>query len=223
MMFNHYLIIIGTAFILITLFYIIHSTLKWDVPYSLKHFYVFPLVGFIISCNSIMWTFLHLYNKSLFNIIQETLNLLAFISIYLFFFKVFEKKKNLNFLKTISFILIIIYIIVSIINYNKNINFPVYTILTFSIIPYCLIYYFTILNVKPTIILFKNSSFWIVTGILIHTSIGSTIYNLYHFVPKSGSTIGLRSFLFSFVNISAIIFYILIIKAYSCLKHPQNS
>lgn len=221
-MFNHYLIIIGTFIILITLVFIIYFTSKWEVPYYMRYFYAFPLTGLLISSNSIMWTFFHLYNKSIFNVAQEILNLIAFGSIYLFFFKIFSPKKNLNYLKFISYFLFIIYISLSVIKYLHNTNFPVYSILAISIIPYCFIYYYTLLKSHPNLILFRNSTFWIVTGILIHTSIGSTIYNLYHFVPKSGSTIGLRSFLFSFVNISAIIFYLLIIKGYSCLKHRQN-
>ena len=222
MRFNDYIIIIGTGIIVIAFLAIIYFSKKYTVPYYLKYFYWFPICGLLLSLNSILWTFFRLYIKLVFHLIQDILNLISFIIIFTFFLKYFKGTKFLAGLKLICICISLAQLFLMIHLYKNEIRLPTQSLPALIIIPMCFIYYYRLLKIKPTDNLFQSSLFWIITGTLLYTCTSFTVYNLYAFVPNSIFNGSLRSFIFSFANISAIVFYFLMVKAYACLKHPQN-
>ena len=223
MRFNDYIIIIGTGIIVIAFLAIIYFSKKYTVPYYLKYFYWFPIIGLIVSSNSILWTFFHLYNGRIFHLVQDILTLLWFIILFVFFIRVLKPYKHIKVFIIYGYIITGIQFVLIIYVYINQIRLPVQSIFSIIIIPLCLVYYRRLLKLKPIDNLFQSPPFWIITGIFFYTCVAFIVYNLSIFLPHSSLPNSIRSFVYSFGNISAIVLYFLIIKAYTCLKHPQNS
>jgi len=209
--------IIGLAFITALIF------LRKEKPTFYKYIFVFILLGLLISMNTLINSnsFLILNKKSTI-LIQELLILFQYLMLGLFFLLLLSKSLYLKksiFLLSFSIFIHTVLIIVVLLT-NTEIKPAILSSLILLI--FCFFYVKDLMNNKPTMILIRSTSFWIVMGIFFYSAISIPIKALIPFIPKTQEYIILRGQIFSIYNVSLIVLYIFIIKSYLCLRHQQN-
>lgn len=220
---HFFVVYLGTFIILLTLIVALYY-IRTQKPKYFRYILTNVILGFLISINSILYDFFgNIGNKDLFYYIAHWLNFLQFLSLYKFFFTFFT---NDNSIKTIKWLVVILSIIqLGFLLYSwviTDLFLYVRIIGLLLLIVFSVKYFRNLLGSKPTIILLKSSSFWIVTGVFFSFSVNLPIYSINPFLRNFSGFENIGFQLFSISNMTLIVFYILIIKGYLCLKYPQN-
>lgn len=171
-----------------------------------------------ISSNNYIWRF-SLKDRIL---IEQLLMLCQFFNLGLFFVEILKKSKFLKSVKVLFLLSIILQILLIAVVHLSNIEIRQTIVPNLFLTIFCFYYLRDLMKNKPTLILGKSSTFWIVMGIFFSSCIGFPIGSLIPFIPKDEEYINFRNQIFSISNLSLIILYLFIIKSYLCLKHPQN-
>jgi hypothetical protein len=219
---HSFIVLLGTGIILISFFTAL-AFAKKAKPHYYRYIFVFIILGLLMSANTIASNnYTWRYGLKIRILIEQVIISLQFVVLGLFFLKAL---KNSKFRKKIKWLLILsVFIQTSLIIFVQLANTEIRT----STVPYlillifCSFYLADIMNNKPTVILVKSSSFWLVTGIFFSACIGFPVSSLIPFVSKAPEYSNLRFQIFSIYNMSLIVMYLFIIKSYVCLKHPQN-
>lgn len=219
---HNFIIHCGTVVIFITLAVSIYYYHR-EKPAYFRDIFIFILLGILLSSNSILlrekWGFIR---KAPY-LIQELLLLGQYILLVLFFLKILINSSFIKKIKTIFIFSLLVNILLWFLSFYKNIDIKPSSISTLFLLSYCAFYVRDIMTNKPTLILVKSSSFWIVMGIFFYSCISFPIVTMIKFIPRNSEYINLRSELFSVINMSLIILYSFIIKGYLCLRHPLSS
>lgn len=218
-----FIIQVGTGIIVIT-FLVALLFRKKEKPGYFKYIFLFILSGLSLSLNTINSNYYNWRkNYQLGIFIEEILIIIQTVLIGLFFWEILKKsqyKKSISLLLSISIssqLLLVILVHTA----KIEIRHSMFAASTYIILS--LLYFKNLVSNNPTVILRKSSSFWVVLGIFFSACITIPILSLVPFIPKQEEYHNIRNLIFSFCNISAIIQYLLIIKAFICLKHPQTS
>jgi hypothetical protein len=207
-----------TLILLVSLFYI-----KKQKPEYYKYIFAFILTGFLVSTNTIIYIIWNkMANRNVIFLIEQSLNILQFLSLGYFYIKLFKGYRFERKIKKLVLLAVIIQVMFLILTLHSN-HLSISRILaTIFLIYFSTIYYRELMNSKPTVILLKSSTFWIVTGIFFSCSINFPIYSISPFLVKYPGYTNVRFQIFAISNITLIILYLLIFKSYLCLKYQQN-
>ena len=219
---HSFIVLLGTAIILVSFFTAL-AFAKKAKPHYYRYIFAFIILGLLMSVNTIASNnYTWRYGLKMRILIEQVIISLQFVVLGLFFL---EALKNSKFRKKIKWMLFLsVFIQTGLIFFVQLANTEIRT----STVPYlillifCYFYLADIMNNKPTVILVKSSSFWLVMGIFFSACIGFPVSSLIPFVSKASEYSNLRFQIFSIYNMSLIVMYLFIIKSYVCLKHPQN-
>ncbi len=204
-------------------FFVAIAYRKNDKPIYYRYIFTFIILGLLLSANSIINNFdIWIFNENIPLLIQQSLQLIQYLMLGLFFKEVLAKSSYINKIILLFYLSITIYVTLMIIMFVSEIEIK--PIISSSL--FLLIFYFfyvkDLMNNKPFLILVKSSSFWITIGIFFYSCISFPVSSLIPFIPKNHEYINLRGQIFSITNMSLIVLYLFILKSYLCLKHPQN-
>ncbi len=219
---HSFIVLLGTAIILITFFTAL-AFAKKEKPHYYRYIFAFITLGLLLSVNTIASNnYIWRYGLKIRILIEQVLILFQLAMLGLFFLEALKSSKFIKKIKWLLFLSVFIQtgliIFVQLTNTEiRSTNVPNLILLIF-----CSFYLTDIMNNRPTVILVKSSSFWLVMGIFFSACIGFPIGSLIPFVSKAPEYSNLRFQIFSIYNMSLIVMYLFIIKSYVCLKHPQN-
>lgn len=220
---HSFIVMLGSVVILISFITALYYAKK-SKPAYFKYIFAFIVFGALLSVNTIAsnnYAWLKgMMRRILF---EQILILFQSIALAFFFLKILCSS---NFIKPIKWFLIVSLLIqigVILIVQIYNIEIRPTTSTNLFLLLFCFFYLKDLMNNKPTVVLAKSSSFWLVMGIFISSSIGFPVSAMIPYISKSDYYYDLRLQIFSIYNISLIILYLFIIKSYICLKHPQTS
>lgn len=186
----------------------------------MKGFFLYPVINMITTILQISTRYFHLFPTELF----RTINLISllfhftFLSLFIYqFFKTKNERKYYQLLFLFFIILLTIFIIKDIYTHYV-ISFG---IANTGLFVFCILYYNLLLRNTPNLYLFKEPSFWVITGILfgMSTTIPISFMGgyLYHNLP--------RNIFFSIASILPLgygIMHVFFIKAILCSVQPQR-
>jgi len=191
------------------------------IPFSIKNFYLVPLLALILTFNTILINVLNIYSLEMGGMIERIIVMFDFL-FWIYFFssidiKLFTKK---GYERIISLGVGIIFIVVSI-NYISN-KFHHYTLAIFCFfeIILCLIYLNRLFSKPPQRLLIKDPVFWIITGLLMKcaAAIPTHLASEIMFVGKNSKFYYL---IFPLSNIAIIVMYLQFLYAFKCLKDEK--
>jgi hypothetical protein len=219
--FHQTVVFIGLMVLIVALVFSFSIRKLNFIPFSIKNFYVVPLLGLILTFNTILMNVLNSYSLEMGGMIERIIVMIDFL-FWIYFFssldiKIFTKKSYE------SLILLgggIVFIIISI-NYISN-KFHHYTlaIFYFSEFIFCLTYLNRLFSKPPQRLLIKDPVFWIVTGLLLKCAVAipTHLASEIMFVGKNSRFYFL---IFPISNIAAIVMYLQFIYAFKCLKDEK--
>lgn len=203
----------GTLVILISFITALRLIGKRNCPFYLKNFYLFPFLALLVSANTILGGYFHLFSHRLIHIIQNLLFILEFLFWYLFFLALI--KRNSKSLHFVFMLFLVITILLRLITGFHNLRFEILAVTNFGNIFFCLIYYNELFKSIPKLNLNSEPSFWIVTGLFFYNCISLPIYTIESFLTTNLPRLITRN-IFATTNIAIILMHILFIKAYLC-------
>ena len=191
------------------------------IPFSIKNFYLVPLLALILTFNTILINVLNIYSIEIGGMIERIIVMFDFL-FWIYFFssldiKLFTKKR---YELLVSLGGGILFIIISV-NYISN-KFHHYTLAIFYFfeIVLCLIYLNRLFSKPPQRLLIKDPVFWIVTGLLMKSAVAFPT-NLASEIMYVGKNSKFYLVIFPISNIAVIVMYLQFIYAFKCLKDEK--
>lgn len=210
------------TFIIITAFAtaILKSNIK--KPEFFTFIFRFICTGLLMSANAIYYDFLgEPADEKLIFYITKILTLFQFAFLYQLLLKILQYSKYIQIYKKAAILLIFIQTILLVFSWVVDIS-PITRVLgCITIIFFCFIFFRDLLTSKPTLLLIRSSSFWIVTGLFFSYSVNLPIYSITPILREYNEYKDVSYQIFSISNMALIVLYFLIIKGYLCLKYPQ--
>jgi hypothetical protein len=219
---SYFIVLFGTGVIIIS-FFVALAFMKKKKPQYYNYIFVYIILGLLLSINTIInnndvW----LSSKKKSISIEQSIFICQTLMLGLFFIEVLKNSIHIIKIKILLFLIILIQTSLLIIILATNTEIRPSILSNIILILFCFFYLRDLMNNKPTLILVKSSVFWIVIGIFFSSSISFPINSLIPFIVKEQEYRNFRSYIFSISNMSVIVMYLLFIKSYLCLKHPQN-
>ena len=220
---HNFVILFGTGVIIIA-FFVALAFLKKDKPVYFKYILTFIILGLLISLNSVVYFYLFWYAINLTILIEQLLLLLQSLMLCLFFVEVLKNVTIVKKIRLLIYLSILIQAILIILLFSKNIKIKIRPLISSNLILaiFCIFYLRNLMKNTPAISITKSTTFWIVMGILYSSCIGFPVNFLVMLIPVDQQYLDLHYQIFSISNMSLIVLYLLIIKSYLCLKHPQT-
>lgn len=219
---HNFIVFFGTGIIVITILIAI-IFLKKSKPFYYNYIFAYIILGLLLSINTIASN-KYAWSKSLMTpiILEQLIMLFQSLLLGLFFLEVLKKSKFKNSIIWLLYLLVFIQVVIVVIVHSTNTDIRQTGASSLILLIFCFFYLKDLMGNKPTLILVKSSSFWIVIGVIFSSCIGLPVSSLISFIPKNQEYFNMSSQIFSLFNISLIILYLFIIKSYLCLKHPQT-
>jgi hypothetical protein len=219
---HSFIVLFGTGIILISFFTAL-AFVKKEKPHYYRYIFAFITLGLLLSVNTIAgnnytWS----SGLKIRILIEQLLISLQFVMLGLFFLDALKKSFFYKKIKWFLFFSILIQLCVIVFVHVANIEIRPGIIPNLILFIFCIFYLRDLMNNKPTLILIKSSTFWLVMGIFFSSCIGFPVSSLIPYVSKNQRFADLYFQIFSIQNMSLIVMYLFIIKSYVCLKHPQN-
>ena len=216
-------ICLGTFTILVSFVMAVYVRKRTGLKY-LQIFYFCPLIALLISINTLPYFYFDLFSSRVLFFLQNLLFLLDLLFWNIFFVFILKDKKEKIILKVAVFLL---FLFLAILYYYENFFRPLFLIFSVSNLWksfMCIVYYNSLFNSKPNLLIRKEPLFWIITGLFFFSNITLPQYSLHDYLKKQ-LPLELSNNLFSSTNISIIIMHLLFIKAYTCLlnKYLKNA
>ena len=213
--FNHLVVWVGTIMIIISFIFALSISKISNNRAYLKYFFIYPLIGIILSINTILNKIFHLYTSSV-NFSLQNILLLCDLTFWLFVFSdVFYNKEALLKLRILFFITFCGAIFYYFFNPIDKPNLHIVSIFNICKTLFCIYYYFDLFRKAPDQKIKSEPSFWIVTGLLFYSCLSVPFYALNDYL-RSQFPLTISDNLFAVSNIMIIIMHLFFIKAYIC-------
>lgn len=218
MTFHKVVVFIGAIVLLIAFVITLNIRNKYVNDKGLNNFFIVPLIGILITANTILTNVLKVQNYEEGGFIERILFAIEFCFWIYFFHSI-----GLKILKYKVFTLMLICavgITAFIVSYNFSSNrFHHYTNSFFLILEslFCLVYLNKLFSEPPKLPLFKNPIFLIVTALLIKCSVAVPVL-LATEIMYVGKNSKFYLILFPFSNIAILLMYVQFIYAFMCIR-----
>ncbi|MBK7885344.1 MAG: hypothetical protein IPJ81_17350 [Chitinophagaceae bacterium] len=217
------IVVAGTVVLLIAFILAFKLRKRKDLPIYFSFFYWIPFNRLLISLNTFLGSIFKIVNQHNFIFFQNWLNLAEYLLVSLFFFKLF-KKGNINIL--IKIIFIVILALIAFLFYINDLYSwlpELYSVYNFGIFIFCLYYYYKLINdAEPTLKLWADPTFWIVTGLFLYAAITLPLFALKDYLwANFGVLVAYITFVIT--NVIIIVEYLLFIKAFRAAKDNVNN
>ncbi len=209
----HIFLLFAAILYFITLNLALTKTRKFIVDGYMKYFFLYPLVGFMVSV--LFWLkFFGMFPVAPFSIINKLSILFHFAFLSVFMLKIIRKKTFFYFVSVSFFLLVTFLVYIDIINRTK-LAIPIANACLFIL---CLFYFHNLFTAPPTLNLSREPSFWICCGILLGSGflIPLYVFNLSFF--KITIDPNLSHILGTLFGFGYAIMYLFFIKAYLCIQ-----
>lgn len=218
----HYFIVILHTVVIVISFLFAMLYFKKEKPHYYIYIFTLIIIELLLSLNTIagnncIWLSgikSRILIVQLIILIRDTLIGVCF----------WEFLRKTKFAKTIKSLLIFSFlcqIIIILIVQKTNTEIRPGSVLNLIILIFVFFYFRDLMINKPALILAESSSFWLTMGFFFSSCIIFPISCLIPFIPKTQEYSNLHYQIFSITNLALIVMYLLIIKSYLCLKHPQ--
>ena len=192
-----------------------------NIPYYMKGFFWYPTIGLIVMLPSLI-NAITLKFSNLASAINNFSLVFHYIFLSVFIIRVMPKKKELVFLYSLFSLFLILIVFFLITNpITKQIN-QAFSICNFGLTIFCIIYYYKIFNNIPIISLWKEASFWIITGIFFCMAMNIPVTATIDYLHKRISLLNMM-LLNSIITVSYGIMHLFFIKAYICAFRIQKA
>jgi len=219
--FHQTILLIGSIALLTAFIFSIGIRNKYLSPKSLNYFFIIPLLGIVLTINTIFHNVLRIYSLEAGGMIERILVAFDFL-FWLYFFSSIgirvSNKKGRGVLLSVG--LSILFIVLSV-NFGTN-KFHHYTISLFLIaeIAFCLLYFNKLFSDPPKQLLARNPVFLIVTGLLIKCAIAIPTH-LASEIMFVGKNSALYLIIFPISNIAILFMYIFFMYAFISIRKEQ--
>ena len=213
--FNNIIIWIGTLTIVISFIFALSISKMRNTRIYMNYFFIYPLIGVLISVNSILTSFFSWYKKSINFPLQNLFLLLDLIFWVMFFSSVFDNKSDTIKLK-IAFFITFCFALFSYF-YNPLDKPNLHTLSIFNICKtiFCIYFYYDLFRKPPYQKIKSEPSFWIITGLFFYSCLSMPFYALNDYL-RAEFPATISENLFTISNIMIIIMHLFFIKAYLC-------
>lgn len=207
---------LGSIAILLSLLGAISICVKPKLPKYLRVFYLYPLLGLVISLVTITNTFFYEFSKYFISVCESLYVILEPIFWGYFFLLFFENTKTKSLVKIISSILILLTLILVINSGGKGYNHEVMSINNLSYCFYCTIYFVNLFRTDPVLKIYNEPVFWIISGVFFYSAVSLPLFPFSDYYQRMNSRELFLPFI-SAINLVIIIMHLLFIKGYQCL------
>lgn len=210
-------IIIGTIIILISLLISLFISRGPSVPKPLHKFYLYPLLGFLLSLTTIVKHFFYELSEVTVSKIESSYVILEPILLSYFYVLLFEKRKERIYIYILSLFLIFGEFLIVIQSGFKTFN---HTIVAISNLVFCLyssIYFSGLFKEVPVKKLSSDASFWIVSGIFFYAAVSLPLFPFNDYFRNS-HMIEYSRVTTAAINFTIIVMHLFFIKAFLCLN-----
>ncbi len=210
---NDTVIWIGSGVILIS--FVLSILIPANNKAYMKGFFFCPLIGLLVSANSIISVFLTLYAKEINFFIQSFLQLCDLLFWVLFFLKILNDK---NQFKKIIILFISTLLIAGYLLYFNRTSIPnlhINALSNLCKIFFCISFYNKLFKNPPNQNILLEPSFWIVTGLIFYSCLSLPFYALHNYIRQNFVPI-ISYNIFSISNMLIIIMHLFFIKACLC-------
>lgn len=214
-------VILGTLIIFISF---IISFRARNVQSSNKHlrfFFIYPFIALCLSFLTITNYFIYKFDRSFTNIFENYFFILENIFWGYFFITFFSEKK----FKLVAVVILLLStsIIASILIYNKfsNFNYKVVSFTNLSFSCYCLLFFIRLFKTALVIIIYSDSTFWIVTGLFFYSVCSLPLYPIIDYSNFFQKLLIYKTII-AVINFMIILMHIFFIKGVICLiRQPK--
>lgn len=221
-MLNKVVILTGTFVIFISFLFAVAINKESSKRLYMRYFYLYPLIGLLISTNTILSRIFNFYNLKISYILQQFLPILDLIFWLSFFLTLFISKIDRKIIKWIFGATVVL---VTVLFFNTDLNKPnlhSYSILNICKAIFCVLFYSSLFKNVPTLNIKLEPAFWIVTGLLFYSCLSIPFYSLHDYIKTQFPFIIARN-IFIISNILFIIMHLFFIKAYICTTHLHKA
>ena len=212
---NNIIVWAGTISILVSFIFALSICNPKDTRSYMQYFFVYPLIGILISVNSILTSFFPLYKRTVNFPLQNFLLLVDLIFWVMFFSDFFRNKSDKTKLK-ITFFITLGFALFS--YFYSPLDKPnLHTISLFNICKtlFCIYFYYDLFKKPPNQKIKSEPSFWIVTGLFFYSCLSMPFYALHDYLRVKFPLV-ISASLFAMSNILIIIMHFFFLKAYLC-------
>jgi len=213
--FSYIVTYIGSVVIVVSFLLALSVTKSKNIRPYMKHFFVYPLIGIILSINTILNIHALFYPKSLNFSIQSLLLTADLVFWVVFFSKLFGHGKDKIKLRAIFIVALCVGLFFYPFSTIDKPNLHIISIFNICKTLFCIYYYYKLFKTAPNQKIKAEPSFWIVTGLFFYSCLSVPFYALNGYL-KSYFPITISANLFAVSNIMIIIMHFFFLKAYSC-------
>lgn len=184
-------------------------------PRYMKSFFLYPLIGAIISFVYLPIVFIQSRtNLDFFNRVNLISLLFHFPFLGLFILRII-KSKHAGIMRITLWSIFVILVIISIADFYQDTSSLSFCLANFTLIIFCLFYYYQLFQDIPTENLTRNPSFWIITGIFIGMGLSFPIIIFWDYLEINLNRSAKRVYQ-AFTNLPYIAMHLFFIKANLC-------
>lgn len=178
-------------------------------------FFFCPLIALLVSINSICGSLFSMYSNILFFNIQSSLFLIDLIFWFFFFKKILQEKEDVNKIKILLTITLLIAVYLLFFNTVDKRNLHIIALDSICKSIFCVLFYQSLFKNLTYKNILSEPSFWIVSGVIFHSCLSLPFYGLNSYIKLEFSPL-IASNIFSISNMLIIIMHLFFIKAYLC-------
>lgn len=209
-------IIIGTLVILISFITALKVNKIKGKPDNLTHFYLYPLFALSLSSLTFTENIIQKLDPQIIPYLESSYIVIEITLLGFFFLKTLRQNRSINLLKIIFVVclLIILYLIV-----RDNLKTYNYQATAISNLFFCLcscIYFKQLFLNDPIVIINKDSTFWIVSGIFFYSTFSLPLYPISAYF-RNNEIFAVSQTLILIINLLVIIMHLFFIKSFLCL------
>ncbi len=181
----------------------------------MKWFFLCPLIGLLVSINSICWIFFSPFPIKLSFTIQTYLFLADLFFWFYFFIQILNNKKDraqLTILLAITLVFAFYLLFLSTVGTN-NLHIVALTAICKTV--FCIFFFYKLFKNLFYQNILKEPAFWIVTGLIFYSTLSLPFYGLNSYLRSQFSPL-VSSTSLAVSNMLIIIMHLFFIKAYLC-------
>lgn len=188
----------------------------------MHRFFFCPLIALLVSINSICGSLFFMYSTNLFFNIQSSLFLMDLIFWFFFFKRVLLEKKDVNKIKILLILTLLIATYLLFFNTVDKRNLHIVALDSICKAIFCILFYQSLFKNLTYKNILTEPSFWIVSGVIFYSCLSLPFYGLNSYIKLQFSPL-IASNILSISNMLIIIMHLFFIKAYLCTIKVQKA
>jgi len=211
---NNSVLWIGSVVILISFILALAINQRLKIRAYMRNFFLFPLIGLLLSTNTILSRFFFTYGDEVFYPIQSLLDLLSLCFWAHFFLNVFVNKNDLVKIRILFVSTVVTAIGLYIFSNHKQSNLHLLSVMNICNTIFCIFFYYRLFKRVPNQDIRFEPCFWVIAGLFFYSSLSLPFYSLNDYIRVTFPAIAM--YILAISNMMIIIMYFFFIKACIC-------